>query len=78
MQGLVVVPAGKRLSELDRLRRSPRDITARGVGKALFRGAGRGIALRAGAHWRRDRLIAITEPGDSGEPVMSLMLPDEM
>ncbi|MFE7766166.1 DUF6573 family protein [Streptomyces griseoruber] len=25
-----------------------------------------------------DRLIAITEPGDSGEPVMTLMLPDEM
>ncbi|MFD3937813.1 DUF4158 domain-containing protein [Streptomyces sp. NPDC058611] len=37
LQGLVVVPAGKRLSELDRLRRSPRDITARGVGKALER-----------------------------------------
>lgn len=25
-----------------------------------------------------DRLIAITEPGDTGEPVMALMLPDEM
>jgi TnpA family transposase len=37
LQGLVVVPVGKRLSELDRLRRSPRDITARGVGKALER-----------------------------------------
>lgn len=37
LQRLVVVPAGKRLSELDRLRRSPRDITARGVGKALER-----------------------------------------
>src|SRR5207248_9098199 len=33
LQQLVVVPAGKRLSELDRLRRSPRDISARGVGK---------------------------------------------
>ncbi|MFH8365791.1 DUF4158 domain-containing protein [Streptomyces sp. NPDC018031] len=37
LQGLVIVPVGKRLSELDRLRRSPRDITARGVGKALER-----------------------------------------
>ncbi len=37
LQGLVVVPVGKRLSGLDRLRRSPRDITARGVGKALER-----------------------------------------
>ena len=37
LQQLVVVPAGKRLSELDRLRRSPRDISARGVGKALER-----------------------------------------
>ncbi|MEW1760526.1 DUF6573 family protein [Streptomyces cyaneofuscatus] len=25
-----------------------------------------------------DRLLAITEPGDSGEPVMTLMLPHEM
>ncbi|MFC9407381.1 DUF4158 domain-containing protein [[Kitasatospora] papulosa] len=37
LQQLVVVPTGKRLSELDRLRRSPRDISARGVGKALER-----------------------------------------
>ncbi|MFD0068273.1 MULTISPECIES: hypothetical protein [unclassified Streptomyces] len=37
LQQLVVVPADKRLSELDRLRRSPRDISARGVGKALER-----------------------------------------
>lgn len=37
LQRLVVVPASKRLSELDRLRRSPRDITARGVSKALER-----------------------------------------
>ncbi|MGN9794957.1 Tn3 family transposase [Streptomyces sp. OZ13] len=37
LQQLVVVPAGKRLSELDRLRRSPRDISASGVGKALER-----------------------------------------
>ncbi|MFE5012116.1 hypothetical protein ACFRJ3_47380 [Streptomyces sp. NPDC056696] len=36
-QQLIVVPADKRLSELDRLRRSPRDISARGVGKALER-----------------------------------------
>jgi hypothetical protein len=36
---LVVVPAGRRVSELDRLRRSPRDISARGVGKALTRGS---------------------------------------
>ncbi|MFD9442445.1 DUF4158 domain-containing protein [Streptomyces sp. NPDC060006] len=32
LQQLVVVPAGKRLSELDRLRRSPRDISPRWVG----------------------------------------------
>lgn len=31
LQQLVVVPTGKRLSELDRLRRSPRDISARGA-----------------------------------------------
>ncbi|MFE7171328.1 DUF4158 domain-containing protein [Streptomyces sp. NPDC057616] len=37
LQQLVVVPAGRRLSELDRLRRSPRDISASGVGKALER-----------------------------------------
>ncbi|MEU0812325.1 hypothetical protein [Streptomyces sp. NPDC005970] len=37
LQQLVVVPTGKRLSELDRLSRSPRDISARGVGKALER-----------------------------------------
>ncbi|MFE7243731.1 hypothetical protein [Streptomyces sp. NPDC057580] len=37
LQQLVVVPTGKRLSELDRLCRSPRDISARGVGKALER-----------------------------------------
>ncbi|MFE4654980.1 DUF4158 domain-containing protein [Streptomyces sp. NPDC056707] len=37
LQQLVVVLAGNRLSELDRLRRSPRDISARGVGKALER-----------------------------------------
>ncbi|AWZ10605.1 hypothetical protein DRB96_29615 [Streptomyces sp. ICC1] len=37
LQRLVVVPAGKRLSELGRLRRSPRDITARGVGKVMER-----------------------------------------
>ncbi|WP_327249752.1 hypothetical protein [Streptomyces sp. NBC_01320] len=37
LRQLVVVPAGKRLSELDRLRRSPRDISARRVGKALER-----------------------------------------
>ncbi|MFJ2818480.1 Tn3 family transposase [Streptomyces sp. NPDC087294] len=34
---LVTVPAGRRMSELDRLRRSPRDISARGVLKALER-----------------------------------------
>ncbi|OIJ99290.1 hypothetical protein BIV25_09690 [Streptomyces sp. MUSC 14] len=37
LQQLVVVPSGKRISELDRMRRSPRDISARGVGKALER-----------------------------------------
>ncbi|MYR83949.1 hypothetical protein GTY41_03070 [Streptomyces sp. SID685] len=37
LEQLVVVPAGKRVSELDRMRRSPRDISARGVGKALER-----------------------------------------
>ncbi|WP_007517809.1 Tn3 family transposase [Pseudofrankia saprophytica] len=37
LQQLVVVPGGRRISELDRLRRSPRDISPRGVVKALER-----------------------------------------
>ncbi|MYU18453.1 DUF4158 domain-containing protein [Streptomyces sp. SID8361] len=54
LQQLVVVRAGTRLSELDRLCRSPRDISARGVGKAL----GGYEALRAfGRHaWDLDAI----------------------
>ncbi|MGW0884698.1 Tn3 family transposase [Streptomyces sp. NPDC002671] len=37
LQQLVIVPSARRVSELDRLRRSPRDISPRGVLKALER-----------------------------------------
>ncbi|MCM3921981.1 hypothetical protein ND748_09955 [Frankia sp. AiPs1] len=37
LQQMVVVPGGRRVSELDRLRRSPRDISPRGVVEALER-----------------------------------------
>jgi hypothetical protein len=54
LQQLVVVPPGRRVSELDRLRRSPRDITARGVGKALTRY--RDLASFGGGQWDLTRI----------------------